>query len=207
MVATAEGRFEDAVRHLGEASRRDPADAETQQRLTLATAALGRASEARRQANALTGPAGRRLAAARTFEQQGKFDDAERAYRDAVRLDSSSADARDALGYLLLQRGTFAEAVTHLTEAVRLRPDAGASHASLAYALREVGRLDDSITAYRRAIEFPEIATRAGVRNNFGITLAMAGRAVEARAEFREALRLDPSLPGVQENLAKIGGP
>ena len=45
------------------------------------------------------------------------------------------------------------------------------------------------------------------MRNNFGITLAMAGRSAEARAEFREALRLDPTLAGVRENLARVGGP
>jgi Flp pilus assembly protein TadD len=141
------------------------------------------------------------------LEQQGRLDEAERQYRDALRLDPSSAAVRDALGYLLVRKSAFPEAVTHLMEAVRLRPDAAASHASLAYALREVGRLDDSIAACRRALQFPENATLAGVRNNFGITLAMAGRAPEARAEFREALRLDPNLTSARENLARVGGP
>ena len=83
----------------------------------------------------------------------------------------------------------------------------GCSNASLAYALREVGRLGDSIAAYRRAIAFPENAASASVRNNYGITLAMAGQRDEARAEFREALRLDPALTSARDNLMKVGGP
>jgi Flp pilus assembly protein TadD len=45
------------------------------------------------------------------------------------------------------------------------------------------------------------------VRNNYGITLATAGQRDEARAEFREALRLDPTLTSARDNLLKVGGP
>jgi Flp pilus assembly protein TadD len=205
MVAYAEGRLDAALVHFQDASRLNPADAEVRRLLAIVTADRARASAP--PVLLATGPAAGRLARARAFESQGRLDEAERQYREALKLDPTSAAVRDGLGYVLVREGLFAEAVTHLSEAVRLRPDAAASHASLAYALREIGRLDESIAAYRRAIQFPENATRAAVRNNFGITLAMAGRSADARAEFREALRLDPTLAGVRENLARVGGP
>jgi Flp pilus assembly protein TadD len=122
-------------------------------------------------------------------------------------LNSRSAEAQDSLGYLLIRQRKFADAIPHLQEAIRLRPDFGPSHASLAGALWEVGRLDESIAAYRRALEFPENATSADVRNNYGIALALRGRTAEAEAEFREALRLNPRLTDAQTNLERLREP
>ena len=80
------------------------------------------------------------------------------------------------------------------------------SHASLGAALQGLGQLDASIAAYRRALEFPVNAQSAPVRNSYGVSLAQRGRLREAAAEFREALRLDPSLQDARNNLARVGG-
>jgi Flp pilus assembly protein TadD len=197
ILAYAEGRLDEALRHLEEASRLDPNDADV--RRALGVVAAERAGPA--------DPAAAALRAGGALERQGRLEEAEAQYRTALGATPDSPGLRDALGYLLVQKGAFAEAVIHLTEAVRLQPTAAAAHASLAYALREVGRLGDSIAAYRRAVAFPENAASASVRNNYGITLAMAGQRDEARAEFREALRLDPALTSARDNLMKVGGP
>ena len=196
ILAYAEGRLDEAQRHLEEASRLDPSDADVRRALGIVF------SERTSPAD----PGAAALRAGGALERQGRVAEAEAQYRAALGVTPDSPGLRDALGYLLVQKGAFAEAVTHLTDAVRLQPTAAASHASLAYALREVGRLGDSIAAYRRAIAFPENALSASVRNNYGITLATAGQRDEARAEFREALRLDPTLTSARDNLLKVGG-
>lgn len=197
ILAYAEGRLDEALRHLEEASRLDPNDADVRRALGVVVS----------ERTSPTDPGTAALRAGGALERQGRFTEAEAQYRAALGTTPSSAGLHDALGYLLVQKGAFAEAVTHLTEAVRLQPNGAASHASLAYALREMGRLGDSIAAYRRAIAFPENAASASVRNNYGITLAMTGQRDEARAEFREALRLDPTLASARDNLMKVGGP
>ncbi len=197
ILAYGEGRLDEAVRHLEEARRLDPNDPDVRRALeVLAT---------ERSAAGDPGAAALRTGAA--LERQGRFAEAEAQYRAALRATPHSPGLHDALGYRLVQKGAFAEAIAELTEAVRLQPNAAASHASLAYALREAGRLDESIAAYRRAMAFPENAASASVRNNYGITLALAGQRDEARAEFREAVRLDPSLTTARDNLRKVGGP
>ncbi len=175
--ALAEGRAAEAATHFAALRRLRPAD-------PLVRVGLGAAAEA-----------------------QGQLDAAASHYRDALRLDARSAEAHDALGYVLMRQGKFAEAVPHLTEAVRLRPDFGPSHASLGGALQEVGRIEESIAAYRRALEFPENARSADVRNNYGIALALAGRTADAAAEWREALRLNPNLADARTNLQALERP
>jgi len=134
--------------------------------------------------------------------------------REAVRFNPRSAEVHDTLGLLLQHQGKLADARAAFETATRLNPALPGPHVNLGMVAHAegrldvaLGRLDDSIAACRRALQFPENATLAGVRNNFGITLAMAGRAPEARAEFREALRLDPNLTSARENLARVGGP
>jgi len=140
------------------------------------------------------------------YDKLGRLPDAIARYEQAVRADPSFAVAHDSLGYARLRQRRFAEAAAEFTEAIRLDPSMAESHASLGAALQAMGQLDASIAAYRRALDFPVNAQSAPVRNSYGVSLAQRGRLQEAAAEFREALRLDPSLQDARNNLARVGG-
>ena len=139
------------------------------------------------------------------YDRFGRTADAMSQYERAVATEPSSALAHDSYGYALLRQNRFADAAAQFTEAIRLDPSMPESHASLGAALQGLGRLDASIAAYRRALEFPVNAQSAPVRNSYGVSLAQRGLLREAAAEFREALRLDPSLKSARDNLARVG--
>ena len=139
------------------------------------------------------------------YDRLGRMAEAMTQYERAVQADPAFAVAHDALGYALLRQDRFADAAAQFAEAIRLDPSMAESHASLGAALQGLGRLDASIAAYRRALEFPVNAQSAQVRNSYGVSLAQRGLLREAAAEFREALRLDPSLQDARNNLARVG--
>ena len=140
------------------------------------------------------------------YDQLGRPDDAAAQFEEAIRVDPSFAVAHDSLGYLRLRQKRFDDAARHLAEAVRLDPSIADAHASLGAALQMLGRFDESIAAYQRALEFPRNAQSPAVRNSYGASLAQRGRTREAAAEFREALRLDPSNQDARNNLARLAG-
>jgi tetratricopeptide (TPR) repeat protein len=57
-----------------------------------------------------------------TFDDQGRTAEAERRYREALRLNPQSTEAHFCLGALLLETGRTEEAIPHLRDAVRAEP-------------------------------------------------------------------------------------
>jgi tetratricopeptide (TPR) repeat protein len=77
---------------------------------------------------------------------QGKHEDAERLYRQAIALSPRSFEAARALGVLLNLKGQYPEARTHLQRALSVAPTAAVRHqtaAELALSYAFEGRLDD----------------------------------------------------------------
>lgn len=65
------------------------------------------------------------------------------------------------------------------------------------------GRDASALALYDRAVALD--AGIAALHNNRGVALAALGRKDEARAAFREALRLDPGFGPARDNLAALG--
>lgn len=120
------------------------------------------------------------------FERLGRAADAERAYRDAARLDGRGHDAWVNLGRILRARGDHEGAFQAFTHAVdRASTDdaallgRGLSHAAL-------GRVDDAAADFRRAAEIaPNDAEPLLALGDLQRDL---GRVDEAVATYREAL-------------------
>lgn len=68
----------------------------------------------------------------------GLFDLAERAYREALRLDPQLAEARHDLGVIRLDQRRYAEALEHLTEAAAMDPARGDAGRTIGDGLRRV---------------------------------------------------------------------
>jgi Flp pilus assembly protein TadD len=116
------GRHEEALAHLRQAARIDPANPALHSNLGMVCAAAGRLAEA------------------------------EQHYREALRLAPTHAEAHNNLGILLAELGRLAEAAGHYQEALRLRPDDSAAHNNLAGVLLEQGRLAEAEQHYREAL-------------------------------------------------------
>jgi tetratricopeptide (TPR) repeat protein len=110
------------------------------------------------------------------------------------------AEAQLALALALRQVGLHAEGAALLQQFLTAYPQTIPRYAAWLGILRdELGEWKPGESAHRAALA---AGPEAGwIHNNLGHNLLMQGRAEEAAAEFREALRLDPSLIVARNNL------
>jgi tetratricopeptide (TPR) repeat protein len=110
------------------------------------------------------------------------------------------------LGKALYEKGAVAEALAPFRAAIEHSPRYAEAHYGLGAALL---RLNDQAGAERHLREAlklqlaPAVAARAW--NDLGVIEAQRGRLDEARAAFRAAVRLDPTLRAAQDNLKAAG--
>jgi protein O-GlcNAc transferase len=81
-----------------------------------------------------------------------RLEDAERAYRDALRLRPAYADALNNLGSLLKDTGRAAEAERALSDAVRLRPHFAEAHFNLGTLLVDLRRYSEAAGHLRSSL-------------------------------------------------------
>ena len=88
--------------------------------------------------------------------------EAERNYREAIRLDPNAIIARQNLAVMLIQQGKVDEAIRMLLEAIAVADNAppeqrealGPSHRALGAVLAKRGRLEEAAEQYRAALEY-----------------------------------------------------
>lgn len=132
--------------------------------------------------------------------EEGDPEEAEPAFRQAVRNDPKSAIAHNKLGNALYLQGQFNDAVAEFNEAIRLNPSDAISHSDLGDALRAQQNVAGAIAEYREAIRLDPMYVAA--RHNLGITLAGQRRMPEALQEFQEAVRVRPDSAQAHYNTA-----
>ena len=143
--------------------------------------------------------AGAAFEAALALQRQGKRDEAESLYREALRIDGAHCDSLHKLGALRLESGDAAEAANLLREALRHRPNSASTHNSLGLALQALGRHDEAVAAHQRALAFKTDYAEAA--NNLGGALFSSGRSQEAIAAFERALGIRPNYAEAHHNL------
>ena len=127
-------------------------------------------------------------------QEQGRIDGAIAGFREAVRLDPDSAEARLCLGIALVKRDP-AGATAELRAAIRLRPDSGMAHLHLGHALINQGKADEAIPEYREAIRLdPENPwPRAALAFETLMASGPGRDHDEALRHARRACELDPT--------------
>lgn len=137
--------------------------------------------------------------------RKGRFQEAYREFREAIRILPDDAINRDNFGGLLLRLGLFDEAEREFSEALRIRPSYVKPRVNLGLLYLNRGQLDKAEGEFRAALESKRIkrGLRASILNNLGIVLAMKGRRVEAEQAFAEAVRLSPRYADARANLGK----
>ena len=122
--------------------------------------------------------------------EQGKFNEAVLAYRDAIRVNPGSAEAHSNLGNALRAQGKLSEAMKAYRKAIRINPAFAEAYSNLGVCFREQFKPHDAVAAYRKAIALKP--TVAETHDNLGLVLTELGSFSEARAAFVEAIRLAP---------------
>ena len=140
--------------------------------------------------------------AALKFEQQGRFEEAERLLSRAVAIAPSDPPARNALGLCLMRLDRPAAALVQFKALLGIDSTLPFAHASLGGALLALGLVAEAESSYRHAIELDA---------NQGIALAglahiasSRGGYAEARIWAEKALKVLPGLPDAEMSLAAV---
>jgi VWFA-related protein len=130
--------------------------------------------------------------------QAGKSEDAVRAWREALKMDSNIAAAHFALGNALRTSDAPASAA-EFAEAARLAPDSALAHNALGVSLSRQGDAKGAAEEYRKTIG---IAPKQAVAHfNLAQALEKSGDRPGALAEYRAAAELAPDNASFQARL------
>ena len=134
--------------------------------------------------------------------EANRLDEADRRFRDALRVNESNAEAWSGLGDVCDARKDPRQASEQYAKALALKPD-------LLYTLLNAGHVADKLEQPRQAEDFyrrafvldPKMAEAA---NGLGLALAKQGQAEEARKYFERAIALKSDFPEPINNLGVL---
>ena len=122
------------------------------------------------------------------LHQQGRLADAERIYRDVLRLQPNHFDALNLLGVIALQTRHMERAVELIGKAIALKPDYAEAHNNRGNALANLKRHEDALASYDGAIALkPDYAE---AYNNRGMALQDLKRYEDALVSYNMAIAL-----------------
>jgi tetratricopeptide (TPR) repeat protein len=128
--------------------------------------------------------------------------EAEAHFRAALATQPDSGLAQLGAGRALVRLGRHEEAAAHLDRAVALLPNHAGAQRAVAESLARRRRFTDAIRHYERAVQL--LPNDANLHAELGYVLFFDGRREETKAQWREALRLNPDIPGLRERLNKL---
>lgn len=139
--------------------------------------------------------------------QQGKFADAEAAYRNIIACCESQAappsvivDAHQLLGTLLIQAKRPQEAIGFIERAIQLNPNTASYYLNLGTAYSRLGQLESAVAAYQQALSIDPIYAEA--HRNCGTSLRKLKRFSDAIPHLSQALLSNPNSRDVRSSLA-----
>jgi predicted O-linked N-acetylglucosamine transferase (SPINDLY family) len=137
-----------------------------------------------------------------THHRAGRFDEAQRVYREILQTDPRQPDALHLWGVLAHQTGRHEAALDLLQQAILAQPGQAAFHCDLGLVHRARRELQEAVSAYRRALEIdPDYAD---AHYNLGNVLLQQGQTDEAAACYRRAIRANPAHPQANNNLGDL---
>lgn len=133
------------------------------------------------------------------YLQLGSFADSAAAYRKAIELDPTIAEAHFNLGNVLCELNDSAGALDAYRQAIALRSDFFEAYFNLADTLSGNGRLEEAAAMYRKAIEIqPHLGD---VHNNLGTVLIELGDFDAAIQSLQTAVAAAPQSGEAYANL------
>ncbi len=135
-----------------------------------------------------------------------RYEEAIRHYMAAVALRPRSGVALFNLAWTLADKGDHEEAIATARDAIRLQPRFLGGHRGLAHALDRAGRRAEAIATLVEATRTPsdDLLNRAYCYQELGNFLGEEGRAEEAIAAYKEAVRLKPDLADAYSSLGGL---
>ncbi len=124
------------------------------------------------------------------------------AYGRAIEIDSSSAEARNAIGVLLYRAGDFDQAIVHFSEAAKSRPQEAAYRENLGRAYRRKAMAKEAEETLAEAAGLGTPSAR--LWSSIGHLRAEQKQMDQARAAFTSALEAEPGNEEAATGLAAV---
>lgn len=162
-VLGRQGKYEEAVKHFGEAIRINPNYYDGLMNMGMTLAYQSKFSEAieyyERALGVEPNSAKAYMEKALALAKQGKLNEALPQFEKARDLAPNDADVRTNLGLLLARQGKAQEAIEQLNEALRLNPNSAEAHNNMGLVLLALGKLEECIAHFSTALRLkPELA-------------------------------------------------
>ncbi|MCZ6643606.1 MAG: tetratricopeptide repeat protein [Gammaproteobacteria bacterium] len=141
-----------------------------------------------------------KLQDARQLHSGGQLPQAERLYRQILKVAPSHPEALHYLGVIGLQVGRNEDAVTLIGKVLDLQPDNYNAMVNLGNGLQALGRIDEAIKSYQQALALQPKS--AAIHSNLGNALMAKGEIGRAIERYEAALVFDPELTETRRNLA-----
>jgi predicted CXXCH cytochrome family protein len=196
------GRNADAIRWYDQALRRRPGYSPATKQLVVALFATGRIAAATRVLDKAPADAIILTNLGNAYLQQSKTEQAERALRQALRLDPDAPEAQNLLGLARLNSGDPKGAETCFREAIRILPELAAAHSNLANLLAGTKNYREAAYHFEKAIQ--NDPAYADAHHGYGLLLILMRSYDKAAGELREAVRLNPESAEMHSDLADL---
>ena len=150
---------------------------------------------------------GQKAIKASIFSQMGLAKKCKAEFEKAVALDPKSTDARvDLIQYYANAPGIAGGGMDKARVEVKVLDGLDPARGALmsGYILSREKKPAEAEAEYRRAVSLKP--DDAAIHWRFGRFLERAGKKDDAKAELREALKLDPALEGAKKDLERLGG-
>ena len=132
----------------------------------------------------------------------GQTAEAEANYLEAIRIDSSFADALNNYGILLATLGRPADAQAQFEKVLAIQPTSVAAISNLGRLLMDQGEHEQAKERYCRAIDIdPQFAD---AHSNYGALLLKMGCTEKAQKRLETAVKIDPAHAGAHNNLGML---
>ncbi|MEM8667939.1 MAG: tetratricopeptide repeat protein [Planctomycetota bacterium] len=133
-----------------------------------------------------------------SYLRRNRYEEAEKAILESLRLDPYDADACAILGQSYLSRSKYQESLEAAERGLSIEPDHIDCGNLRSISLERLGRGDEAIASASETLRRDPDDPMSHAAHGF--TLLNSGRYEEAQVAFREALRLDP-----QNEMARVG--
>ncbi len=144
----------------------------------------------------------RAMTAAVEHHQAGRLAEADRQYRQVLKIVPDQPDALHLCGLVACQQGRFRDAVPLIEKAISLNPDVAEFHVHLGNAYKELDEPAAAQTQYLAALRIaPGIPQ---TYNNLGTVYFTQGKDDAATEAYRKALQIEPRFFEAHLNLARV---
>jgi protein O-GlcNAc transferase len=134
--------------------------------------------------------------------QAGRYADAERHFRLALRFAPRNPDALNLLGVALLRTERTSEAIEQFRLAVEIAPQAAGHHMNLGYALLRNGNAADALECLQHAVAISPASVE--ISFYFALALRANGKPADAEKVLRGVVDVAPAFEEARHELNKL---